>query len=610
MIECLTGACLLFIPFCLVLCFKKKRFGVACVFIGVVLFHLCLALALQAAGIFSYASVVVCNAVASAIAVAVCVRFHAGFHANHGAISKQFPKINWFVLAAFAIVFYELFSVHYFYTGIIVTDNGEHAVVHASYQYPYFSDEYSGVALTAYSIRNHSLPLADPLHGDTPSADFLVCFFSVTAELFLLLGVSPLAGYVPFAIVSGLTLCFLAYLFLRSRNVDSFSASCAVLALPFIVNAGNLPGIWSLLPFIGGLIVFMDALVILSECEVKSGESKSNLLCFAGFFVSCAVSVALYPPIIVFVVPVLLCMFVGFRLSRNRRMFLAIAGLLAVIAVGICVVLALTGTLSLAFSFSMRNNLVGGIPSFPIWIVVPWFVLPFAALGVWGCLKNKMYPFVSAIAVGMAYWIAYAYTTEVLIIDYPRIVVVTSFLTVLLAGFGLGFLVKKIPPAASARWMIPLQIAVCLVFAVMAISYPLESWAKFVLRSQTPEGLVVTAPAPPVDDYLTGEDLRLFSGIESQRFISSPWKGLVIGAATHNYPLDSKASTLTESLYSYRNFISLDCEGKSAVASMFFLGYAYTPTFSCPDFIFIGSSSEGLYLYKFAGYNEATNTNI
>ena len=94
------------------------------------------------------------------------------------------------------------------------------------------------------------------------------------------------------------------------------------------------------------------------------------------------------------------------------------------------------------------------------------------------------------------------------------------------------------------------------------------------------------------------DDLRLFAEIWQKRFLSIPWKGLVIGVATDNYPLDTKPSTLTNKWFSYEEFMNLGCDNKLRIAKDYKIDYVYSGEFNCKGFELINKSSENLYLYK------------
>ena len=134
-------------------------------------------------------------------------------------------------------------------------------------------------------------------------------------------------------------------------------------------------------------------------------------------------------------------------------------------------------------------------------------------------------------------------------------------------------------------------------FFVSAFFYtPRDNWEDLKLYSLIDDG--VFSPASPANNYLVEDDLRLFEGISGKRFLSFPWKGLVIGVATHNYPLETKPATLTNKKFSFSKFMNSNCEDKISIARMEEIDYVYSFKFDCPGFELKGSSSEGAYLYE------------
>jgi hypothetical protein len=124
-----------------------------------------------------------------------------------------------------------------------------------------------------------------------------------------------------------------------------------------------------------------------------------------------------------------------------------------------------------------------------------------------------------------------------------------------------------------------------------------EQWNELKLNSIDSDNKL--SPNPPASSYLTDEDLILFKNIHHSRFLSTSWKGLVIGAATENYPLDSKSSTVTVNILTSGQFMSSSCVIKSNFAVQYGIDYVYLDSFDCKGFNLVGKSSEGFYLYRF-----------
>ena len=139
------------------------------------------------------------------------------------------------------------------------------------------------------------------------------------------------------------------------------------------------------------------------------------------------------------------------------------------------------------------------------------------------------------------------------------------------------------------------MIGIALFFA-LGIFYPyFNAWATMKLNL----GDERLRPAAPVGRYLTDDDLHLFGSIHDTRFISDAWKGLVIGAATGNFPLDSKSSTITNSILKFDTFINATCQQKNAYADQYGISYVYADSIECSKFLPLGTSSENYTLYKY-----------
>lgn len=210
---------------------------------------------------------------------------------------------------AFAVVGWELFSIHYDYTGIVDTaDSAPGFVKDDSYPYPLFSDEWVNAAMDRYSIESRGLPLVNPLVVVTPHGDdhpfygnLLVPSSSLMAELYLLSGLDPVSRFGALAAAFGLFICAALYILARKLGAGPPAASLAILCVPFLAESGNMPGVWFLLPYTLGTLAFILML---------SGAVMRERVLMA---VAALVSLALYPPMMVFVVPALVAAFLVMR---------------------------------------------------------------------------------------------------------------------------------------------------------------------------------------------------------------------------------------------------------------------------------------------------------
>jgi hypothetical protein len=592
MLSVTVGVALFLVPFLLVFLSTDRVRAFLRVFLGVAVWHVTIALSTQLLHIFSYPLILALNAL---LAAGVLIFF---WWKRRSADFRM--TINWWAVLASLVIIFQLWSVHYFYTGEANTIAGSRNVVRASYPYPYFSDEWIGVALTNYSITNQALPDINPLidagEGWERFFNVFVVFFSVLAELFLLLGLPPLVGFPILAILGGLLISFLIYRLLRACEVGSFAALIATLALPYVVNGANLPGLWYLLPMSGGAIMFIAGLL-----AYRLGERSGALLAGAS-------AIFLYPPLVVFVLPAAL---VGFfagqkTLGEKLRWFGYGAAITAVLAVLIFVLQKydFAEAWRTAISFVWRPSLDGGMPNFPIWLVFPAPLLPFAVLGLVRAFWSRFHALVAPTLVGLAFWLFYGFSEHFLIIDYARVAVITSWLLIIFAGLGLEEIgdwlnvhYRKFNGIFLRRTV---KFTVFALFVFLAFSYTeRDTWRKLTLPIATPDGVVELEPDTPANHYLFPDDLKLFAGISRARFLSLPWKALVVGAATGNYPLESKPSIVANSILSLGWFWDMDCAEKKLAAQRSGLDYAYTLEFHCPDFKELGMSREGLHLYEF-----------
>ena len=239
-------------------------------------------------------------------------------------------------------------------------------------------------------------------------------------------------------------------------------------------------------------------------------------------------------------------------------------------------------------------------PQFAIWNIVPVPVLALSVLGIFSAAGRRSW-LVGMAVLGLIYWNVYARFQFHFFLDYERVVVVTSILLTLMAGYGLDYLVKILKRNNAFRRNNSLNYiqAGGLVFLLFfSAGYTRrDNWRKLTLSHW---GLKkVFRPAAPANVYLHPDDLRIFKEIKGKRFLSAPWKGTVIGVATDNYPLDIKEGTISGvQMRGLGSFMERNCVRKYRWSIDKGMQYVYSPPFDCPHFEFVDKSAEGFYLYR------------
>lgn len=580
MIESIFGLLLLVTPFILVFCFKDKKIAFLNVLIIYIAVHIGISIFTQTLHIFSYPVII---SIYSIVAVG-CVAYYIR---NRQPFSFSPSKINLFAIFTITLVLFQLASIHFFYSGVISTTQGFEVVERDRNLYPYFSDEWVGVSFVNHSIRTGELPLVNAIFENIPFINPFVAFYSATAELFLILDLDPVSQFAYVPLISTFLLLLSLYLYLSSILKDRFSPYIAILAAPLIMNGSNLPGLWFHMPFLGGLTLFMLAL---TAHQLNRGNQ---------FWIASLIALFLYPPLVVFIAPV--AIWVLFRSKFDRKILIKFSALFVGAILILFAVLASSFDFKSIYSFitdvAIRTNMLDGIPSYPIWVILPIPILVLGVIGMLSAMKEKRFEIILPLIVGGLLWVFYTYSRIVIIIDHPRTVVITSVFLVLFSsiGFSAVFDALNLKYPGLKKFLL---VAVAISFASTLLTYPNMKWVNLMLQVPSDNGISLITPASPVTNYLTADDLRLFEDIKEERFISHPWKGLVIGVATNNYPLESKTSTISNLHYPYSSFVLLGCDEKSDIAIKYKIAFVYTPAFNCPGFTEIGSSSERYYLYK------------
>lgn len=589
-------------PFLLVLFFKDKKVGFLYIFNFFVLFHLVLSLVTQSLEIFNLKLLLSIN-VLLALGIILYI-----FKKKPELFSKKpefkIPEIKWWVLIIFIVIFFQLFSVHNFYDGTITTITGYQEAENFEYHKPYFSDEWITALLSKYSIESGELPTKNPMNYDMPIVNLLIPYFSFVSNFFLISDLDPINNFYIFPLITGMLICLFSFILIRSFNVKLFPALIATVFITYITNGVNLPGIWYLLPYTIGLIMFLNALIFI-RLEKKPFVFLSSIL-----------SIIFYPPIAIFTIPAVL--FYLYKSETKKKILYYSAGSLAFLTVLALIIFTIGTETNGLFAlvkqiiteYIFREGVEDGIPTYSIFNIVPIIAVFAGAFSYYYLIKHKIYEFVAPITIGLALWIFYTTTTKVFFIEYPRVVVITSILVAIISAITLDIIWRKFISSnteilfkfKNINFDLELVSKIIVILLVFFMSFNYTSnnnWRDLVLVINEETG-TYAYPAAPANEYITQEDLNLFKNITNKRFISNDWKGLVIGASTTNIPMNTKSSIISNNYLAFYNFSNpqATCDIKRLIVSDLNVDYAYVEKMNCPGFREVGRSSENLFLYK------------
>lgn len=584
MIYLIFSLIVLACPFLLIFIFDDKKRGFVYVLFWWIVFQAVSSLLLQFFRIFYFWPVFFIN-----IAVAVCALF---FFIKRKKARPEAKNIDWIIIAVLLISTASLCQVHYNYTGKInfATDQvvSYHDVKNINYPYPYFSDEWDAVSFIKHSISSGFLPNKNPFNN-SPITNFVAPFFSFLAGLMVFLKADPLLSFNFFSIAINVLIVVLCYVFLRINNLSKSVSGITALAVILIPSAANLPGIWNLLPIHMGITASLIGFCFMSL-------RNKNLAFFCSLLV-----LAFYPPLILFyglALPVFLLS--GLNFSR-KKVFLAITAVFVLSILSPFFLKILPENVSGALTHRLFYQSLTGdfIAQYNFYDVVPFFCTVFFLLGIYPVFRNTKWLF-SQFVLGAFFWILYSKITNRIIIDYERVVFFTSIIAVMISGFGLkvvlGFFQKKLLLGHPVSDFIKIGFAAFFILQIPFYTQQ-ENWQKFVLvNPKTGKQVYSRAPA---NNYLVQDDIKLFNGIKNKNFLSVPWKGLVIAAATENYPAVVKEGIISAgSAQIIGQFLQADCNGKLELAKKEKLDYIYLYNFDCKSFEKVGQSREGFVLYK------------
>lgn len=527
------------------------------------------------------------------------LRKRNGFESSRFSSIKQGIKnikIDWILLFVIIVVSICLFAVHFNYSGDLTTSIGTEKVTDQKINTPYYSDEWVGVSVIKYSIETGKLPFKNPLshYGDSfHNLEF--GFHTLLSELFLITDLDPLTSYSIFSTLAGILICILVYFILRYNNLEKTYSAIGAMSILFIVNGSNLPGIWYLLPLIIGLICLLLSIIFMAL-------DNKRMTLILGLF-----TLLFYPPLFLFFTPA----FIIFMLNCNAEKKEKIKYISFYLAICALVFLLLSSTIFYIMKFNLSETILfilqrliypsftlGGIPDYSPWKVLPLAILLIGLFGIYKYKRDKLLLTIPLL-IGALFWAFYSFIQIRVIIEYQRDVVVSSILIVIFAAFGLKEIIGNLTQLSPERAKSIKIIIISLLF-IFFITFSLfyterTAWTKLTLNTDSGRSIMPNAPAT---SYLTSDDLKLFSNLSKTAFLSTPWKGLVIGAATGNYPIESKSSTIASLYYKYSDFIKLSCEDKIKISKQKKFNYFYSqgPT-NCTSFSLLGQTREGFYLY-------------
>ncbi len=587
--------------------------------------HLLVGLATQFAGIFTYLTVTLIHLALNVTALAmlhVALKRKEAPPVAHVEDLKKKNNIFWakVVIGAIASVtlLYQAYSVHYSFTGLASTIVGTQALQGSAYPYPYYSDEWVAVSMINYSISTKSLPLVNPLNANEPFMHFLTPFYSLVSELSLSFGLNPLTDYSKLTIFFGAILFISLYALLRSYGIGFFAAVLAVLSAGQITNGANLAVFWYLIPYLVGFIFFIHFLMYLQLKKWPLATASGLMACL------------LYPPMAVFMFAALIPILYAVKKELRVKVLVSVLAVTLALVFSTSIIsietFSFAETLKTFFDLIFRDSLLrGSVADYKLWYVMPLFFVPFAFHGLYLAFRQKRHSLVSATAFGLALWLIYPHIPFVVFLEHSRVVAVTGLLLFVAIGFSYEFILRYIelgqkeniidplvdpslPKRISrmfVKYMIPIVTGACvLIFAFFAGGYTERLlWVNLKLKTPNQNGTAqLVSPATPANRYLHQDDLRLFSDLEKVRFLAPPWKGLVIGVATNNYPLESKSSTVTNLQLKYSDFMRSSCVQKALYIRDRKVEYIYSEQQTCKDLLktltLIGTSTEGLHLYK------------
>lgn len=542
--------------------------------------HLAVALITQYAGVFTY------GVLASIHAVALLPLWFFGRTHTFSELGREQARLirEWGALVLLVAVPITLSMVYFNYSGTYnISTNAQYfEAEHLSYPYPSVSDEWYAMSWVAQTIETRSLPLHNTYdESDQSFTNYQFPFHSVLAGVFLLFGVHPIHGYVLVSIFLNSLLVLLLYSVMRTYGATQGSALLASTMALTIPWGATLLGLWCLIPATLGSIALF-ALI--------GGCARRDDLVVYTIPGGAVITLLLYPPYIVFVAPITFTFL--FLLKKKLRTRYCI-GMIGVVALLLGAVLLQPELLERVW----REALLGDVKP----LLVPHQLLPLLyivlAYVMVVPLKKRFAPILIPWGIGLIAWVCYAVMTYRFVIGYERAVVVTLFFTLILAALGLTRLIKLFNPSVRRYAVLGVNMVAVLAMVLTTIGYTEhEDWRKLTAIDSVSGALYV--PGAPIILAYYPDDATLFKTMHSDRILTIPWKGTVLGVVSDVTPIVTQPGTISSNSGLYDDFITAQCDEKHRLARAYHVTYTYTHRFNCEGFTTVQSSGEGVVLQK------------
>lgn len=536
--------------------------------------HIFVALLLQSIEMFSFVSVALFHGVGELVFL--------GMLYKRGLLSRSLRRlrlvtIDWSLVLVVILSFFALYQVHFNYSGTY-NEAGSFEYKQAqnlSHPYPYFSDEWYAVAFAQRPIETGGLPLGNPFdRQDDSFFNVQFPFHAGVAEIATLLRVDITSSYVVFGIVCSVGIVLLLYMCIKELGVNTVSAALVSLGSLFVVNGGNMPGLWNFMPVHAGVIVFLMGIFFLCTYDTRGVVGVIFLITL------------LYPPLLLIFLSMFGVSLLEKEYSKKTILYSALACFLGV---GALVLLGAVGDIEYLLSKVWYESFLGDVTPyfFPHYIMPAW-LLSLSCVGMFVAVRESKVLVVGAV-ISLLFWGVYLITPMRFMIGLERIIFVSTMILVILAGFGIHFVLVFLQERVG-RWIRYVPHIGIIVLAVCTCWYTQgDGWQKLVVVDYVHAQVLL--PAAPAQIFFQREDVAVVNTHEKGRFLSHPWHGVALGVLTQHTPVVTKPGTVSINSHLYDVFMSARCEEKRKIAQEYNVQFVYTPAFSCEGFVEVQKST-------------------